>query len=73
MSIPVLSKYQIPEVSRNQQARLAAWWDTSWAPSLLSGKQPNILKPLPLKERVHLQLRQAECKLSPELFQTCED
>lgn len=49
MSISVLSKHQIPEDSRNQQACLGAWWDTSWAPSLLSGKQQNILKALPLK------------------------
>jgi len=44
MTIPVLSKHQIPEDSRNQQAYLAAWWDTSRAPSSLSRKQQNILK-----------------------------
>lgn len=72
MSISVLSKHQIPEDSKNQQACLAAWWDTRWALSL-SGKQQNILKALPLKRKVHLQLHQAEGKLPPGLSQTCEN
>lgn len=50
MSIPLLSKHHILKDSRNSQASPAAWWDASWAPSLLSEKQQNILKVLPLKK-----------------------